>query len=70
VADVILTRFSISCFKSVTKWEELALPPPKPERNFIFKITTAEVQAVTDNAAPSAVKNFHLSNLSFTLKNE
>jgi hypothetical protein len=43
------------------------LPPPK---NFTSEITMAEVQTVMDNTAPSAVQSSHLSNLSFTLKNE
>jgi hypothetical protein len=46
------------------------LPSPLCKRNFTLKITMAEVQAVLDNKAPSAVQSFHLSNLSFTLKNE
>jgi hypothetical protein len=35
VADVILTRFSISCFKSVTIWEELALLPPSQKKLYL-----------------------------------
>jgi hypothetical protein len=45
-------------------------PYSPPKKNFTLKIRMAEVQTVMDNTAPSAAQSFHLSNSSFTLKNE
>jgi hypothetical protein len=63
VSDVSLTRFSISCFKSVTKWRRLT-----SEGNFSLKITQAEVQTVMDTVATSAAPRLSSKQLKFYLQ--
>jgi hypothetical protein len=60
VWDVSLTRFSISCFKSVTIWKEFT-----SKGNFSFTITMTKVETVMYNTAPSAAQLLSSKQLKF-----